>query len=190
MLPVVTGALFQSCPLIESLEQIKANPEWNSSSVKITIFLLSKDSFLVLYFGVLITKQSKLHAETPDEATITVFILSFSESPCKYNNLVLRRSQRWYQSIFFIFTESYHSALLWQPWRHHHRETIFGECHLTLFAFYCSGGTGKKRESRHSWRAWRESKRLLGKFLFKYHYDSASSLFCCLKHSCTVHPNF
>ena len=69
MLPVVTGALFQSCPLIESLEQIKANLEWNSSSVTITIFLLSKDSFLVLYFGVLITKQSKLHAETPDEAT-------------------------------------------------------------------------------------------------------------------------
>lgn len=55
--------------MIESQEQIKANPEWNSSSVKITIFLLSKDSFLVLYFGVLITKQSKLHAETPDEAT-------------------------------------------------------------------------------------------------------------------------
>ena len=52
MLPVVTGALFHSCPLIESLEQIKANPEWNSSSITITIFPLSKDGFLVLFFGV------------------------------------------------------------------------------------------------------------------------------------------
>ena len=52
MLPVVTGALFQSCPLIESLEQIRANPEWNSSSVTITVFPLSKDGFLVLFFGV------------------------------------------------------------------------------------------------------------------------------------------
>lgn len=44
--------------------------------------------------------MQKLQTRQP----VTVFILSFSESPCKYNNLVLRRSQRWYQSIFFLFS--------------------------------------------------------------------------------------
>ena len=148
--------------------------------------------FLVLYFGAvralmilwLLYSRScmqKLQKRQP----VTLFILSFFESPCIGDEV-----RGGISLSFFIFTGSYHSALLWQPWRHHHRETIFGECHLTLFAFYCSGGTRKKRKSRHSWRAWRESKRLLRKFLYKYHYDSASSLFCCLKHSCTVHPNF